>query len=329
MAVTRTPVDRDQQGAPTARDWTGDARFVEYSRAADPIATGALSPIPIRTFPPDIYEGHATRIVPLDLSSVLGGSAEPATSPGLLAHFVSIREADQLSTAPNASSEFYFVLRGRGSSSVDGDALEWSAGDFFTLPAGCRSDHRADVESVLFWVTDEPLLRYLGVRAEERRFAPTRYDAAEAMVALRAVADSPDADERNRISVVLVNQARAETLTVTHTLWAMFGLLPSGAVQAPHRHQSVALDLIVSCADGCYTLVGDRIDAQGQIVDPQRVDWVAGGAFVTPPGAWHAHHNESGQPAYLVPVQDAGLHTFLRSLDIRFVTPGRDGVAGS
>ena len=33
---------------------------------------------------------------------------------------------------------------------------------------------------------------------------------------------------------------------------------------------------------------------------------------------WYAHHNESGAPAHLIPVQDAGLQTYLRSLDIRF-----------
>ena len=48
------------------------------------------------------------------------------------------------------------------------------------------------------------------------------------------------------------------------------------------------------------------------------MDWQPGGAFVTPPGKWHAHYNESGAPTHLIPVQDAGLHTHLHSLDIRF-----------
>ena len=98
----------------------------------------------------------------------------------------------------------------------------------------------------------------------------------------------------------------------------MFGLLPEGQVQRPHRHQSVALDLILDCQPGCYSLLGDRLDDSGNIVNPIRVDWQPGGAFVTPPGMWHAHYNESGAPAHLIPVQDAGLHTHLRSLDIRF-----------
>jgi gentisate 1,2-dioxygenase len=105
---------------------------------------------------------------------------------------------------------------------------------------------------------------------------------------------------------------------VSHTLWAMLGVVPPGAVQPPHRHQSVALDLIIDCDPGCYTLVGSELDSEGAIRQPQRIDWQSGGAFITPPGLWHAHVNESGRTARLLPIQDAGLHTYLRSLDIRF-----------
>ena len=172
-------------------------------------------------------------------------------------------------------------------------------------------------------MTDAPLLAYLGVEPGAPRFAPTRYDAATSLARLAEVERHPDAADRNRVSVLLGNTAHPRTLTVTHTLWAMLGVLPIGRVQRPHRHQSVALDLITSCAPGCYTLVGAELDASGGIVDPVRVDWEGAGAFVTPPGQWHSHHNESGAPAYLVPIQDAGLHTYLRSLDIRFASPGR------
>ena len=98
----------------------------------------------------------------------------------------------------------------------------------------------------------------------------------------------------------------------------MLGVVPGGAVQPPHRHQSVALDLIIDCPPGCHTLVGSELAEDGSISRPQRVDWEPGGAFITPPGLWHAHVNPSEQPALLLPIQDAGLHTYLRSLDIRF-----------
>ncbi|WP_214368927.1 cupin domain-containing protein [Pseudonocardia sp. H11422] len=167
-------------------------------------------------------------------------------------------------------------------------------------------------------MTDEPLLRHLGATATRPRFRPTKFARSQAVSELQQIAERPGANEKNRVSVLLANAEEEQTLTITHVLWAMFGLLPADQVQRPHRHQSVALDLILDCRPGCYTLLGDRLDHRGDIVEPQRVDWEPGGAFVTPPGKWHAHVNTSGADAHLVPVQDAGLQTYLRALDIRF-----------
>ncbi len=313
-------------------DWTGDAIFYEYSAAADPLATGSISPVPVHRFSPDVHAGGPSRIVPLDLSGSLGVDG-PATSPGLLASFVVIRPGQSLVTEPDATSELYYCLRGSGHSEfsripVRGRSttgrMPWRAGDFLTLPAGCTTTHSAappdgtDQSSLLYRVTDAPLLRYLGATPDRPRFEPTRYDGAVALARLAEVEGDPAAADRSRVSILLGNVATPQTLTATPTLWAMLGILPVGRVQRPHRHQSVALDLITTCAPGCFSLVGRRLDGDGAIVDPVRVDWEAGGAFVTPPGLWHSHHNESGHPAYLVPIQDAGLHTYLRSLDIRF-----------
>ena len=204
--------------------------------------------------------------------------------------------------------------------------VTWTTGDFWTLPAGCTTVHHADAgaddDTLLYRVTDAPLLRYLGAEPGERRFAPTHFDGTAARSRLAEVESDPAAAERSRISVLLANTATPQTLTITHTLWAMLGVLPAGRVQRPHRHQSVALDLILDCAPGCFSLIGSQLDGEGRIVDPERVDWEPAGAFVTPPGLWHSHHNQSGRPAHLVPVQDAGLHTYLRSLDIRFAPTG-------
>jgi gentisate 1,2-dioxygenase len=172
---------------------------------------------------------------------------------------------------------------------------------------------------VLYHVDDSPLLDYLGVAPTRPRFRPTLFDGNVARARLDAVAAEPEAAERSRVAVLLGNARHEQTLTATHTLWAMLGVLPDGSVQRPHRHQSIALDLIVDCRPGCYSLVGATLDGDGAIADATRVDWEPGGAFVTPPGLWHSHHNESGAPAHLLPVQDAGLHTYLRTLDIRFI----------
>jgi gentisate 1,2-dioxygenase len=314
-------------------DWTGDARFHEYSTAADPIGSGAISPVPVERFSPTVHEGPGTRLIPLDLSGALD-VPYPATSPALLAAFVVLEPGGSLVTTPDATSELYYCLEGAGSTrftrasllaeaagpAPDGGTIAWGRGDFVTLPAGCTCEHRAGPaeRALLYRVTDAPLLAYLGVTPGPARFAPTRYAAAASLARLAEVEAHPDAASRSRVSILLGNAAQPQTLTVTPTLWAMLGVLPADRVQRPHRHQSVALDLITDCAPGCFTLVGTSLDDRGEIADPIRVDWQGAGAFDTPPGMWHSHHNESGRPAHLVPIQDAGLHTYLRSLDIRF-----------
>jgi gentisate 1,2-dioxygenase len=299
---------------------TRDGLFHEYSRAADPIGSGAIAPVPFAEFPAALHEQGPTRVVPLDLSRQLGCPG-PATSPSLCANFVHILPGESVRVWPNASSQISFVMRGRGRTRFDGLEIPWGPGDFVTLPAGAAALHEAEADAALYWVHDEPMVRYLGARVEAPTFRPTLYRAEAARAELARAAADPEAQKRSRISVLLANRACDQTLTATPTLWAMFGILPEGDVQVPHRHQSVALDLIIDCEPGCYTLVGKELDDRGGIVDPVRVDWEPASAFVTPPGLWHAHYNESGAAAYILPIQDAGLHTYLRSLDIKFVHP--------
>ena len=299
---------------------TQDALFYEYSRAADPIGSGAIPSVPRAEFSATLHEQGPTRVIPLDLSRQLGCPG-PATSPSLCANFLHIRPGESIRVQPNASSQLYFVMRGRGQTQFGDTQFPWGTGDFVTLPAGNAAVHQAENDAALYWVHDEPMVRYLGARAESPTFRPTLYRAEEARAELAKAEADPEAQRRSRISVLLANRACDQTLTVTPTLWAMLGVLPVGDVQAPHRHQSVALDLIIDCKPGCYTLIGKDLDDHGRIIDPERVDWKPASAFVTPPSLWHTHFNESGTAAYLLPIQDAGLQTYLRTLDIRFSDP--------
>ncbi|WP_214368928.1 cupin domain-containing protein [Pseudonocardia sp. H11422] len=130
-------------------EWADDARYFEYTKAANPLATGMITPVPAERFGAELYADGPTRAVPLDLASHLGIDSGPATSPGLLASFLRIREGESLQTAPNATSELYYVLRGRGWSRVNGRAVRWEKGDFLTLPAGSDSAHHADSDAAL------------------------------------------------------------------------------------------------------------------------------------------------------------------------------------
>lgn len=309
-------------------EWADDAEYFEYSKAANPIGSGHVPRVPITRFDPDVYLDEGTGVIPLDLSGELGITTGPATSPALLANFVRIRPGGQVATSPNATSQLYYVLFGRGFAAVNGHLVKWEKGDFLTLPAGTRAVFYGATDTAMYWVHDEPLLRYLGAEATQPRFRATKFRRSDAVAKLEEIASRPGANEKSRVSVLLANADQEQTLTITHVLWAMFGVLPPNQVQRPHRHQSVALDLILDAPEhGCYTLLGTRLDERGDIADPIRVDWRAGCAFTTPPGIWHAHYNETEHPAHLIPIQDAGLQTYLRSLDIKF-TQRRDLVAG-
>ena len=309
--------------------WQEPALIYDYRQAANPIRKGLTEPIPHRQWSPPPLEASRSAILPLDLSDSLG-CLGPATSPGLAAHFLQVSPGDPLQPAALATSSLFVVLRGRGrllcatGAALQGATdqpmppLEWAEGDVFLLPHGLSPELVAHQSSLLYWVHDGPLLRYLGVTPAGARFSPCHFQAERLNAALNRLLADPTAARSNRLSILLAHAELPASRTISPTLWAMVGLVPAGASQPPHRHQSVALDLIVDCAPGCYTLVGTELDPAGQIHNPQRIDWEAGGVFVTPPGHWHAHVNTSDRAARLLPIQDAGLHTYLRSLDIRF-----------
>ena len=309
--------DDTAQAHAHAHAHAGNAQFFEYSKAANPIRPSLTPRIPYHFFPPSLYADGPTRVVPLDLSAELKCDS-PATGPDLCANFVRIVAGERLRLEPNATSLVFYVIRGAGSAQVGDAALSWAKGDFFTAPGAVTTVLDASDDAALYYVNDAPLLTYLGAIAARPRFSPVLYEASRANAELAKVAADAQASNRSRVSVLLANAEFPLTRTVTHVLWAMYGMISPNTEQKPHRHQSIALDLIVDCDPGCYSLLGQELDADGAIADPTRVDWVSGCAFVTPPGYWHAHFNSSGREARLIPIQDAGLQTYLRTLDIRF-----------
>jgi hypothetical protein len=306
-------------------DVSAQARYYDYASTANPLLAGLITPLPYRSFSPEFFARTTSGILPLDVSDELQCPG-PATSPALLANFVRIVRGSLVTDAA-ATSQLFFVFQGSGYTEACGRTIEWKQGDFMVLPAHGRAVHHTDGEASFYWVHDAPLLRYLGVTPTEERFAPTVFEHSEAEAKLEAIVKDPVAGKANRVSVLLANSNFEQTRTVTHTLWAMFGLLPDGDTQLPHRHESVALDFVIDCKPGCYTMIGTELGPDGMIKDGHREDWEPGASFITPPGYWHSHHNESGADAYVLPIQDAGLHTYLRTLDILYSHPGHDGAA--
>jgi len=324
-----SPGDPTRSATPPAGS---KALLFDYRQAANPVRSGLTEPIPYRNWGAELHRQGPSAVIPLDLSSELGVPG-PATSPALAAHFVRIAAGEGVKASALATSSLFYVLQGQGTcqrragSGSPAVNLGWEAGDLFVLPCGEAPLLQANTTSVLYWVHDGPLLTHLGAMPTSPRFEATYYAASWLNQELSQLAQAPGSSRSNRLSLLLANSDLPASRTVTHVLWAMYGLVPAGAVQAPHRHQSVALDLIIDCDPGVYTLVGTELNDDGTIRNPQRIDWEAGGAFITPPGHWHSHVNASGRTATLLPIQDAGLQTYLRSLDIRFAT-GLDAATG-
>src|SRR4051794_20596217 len=99
--------------------WTTDARYFEYSKVANPV--GHQTPkVPLGDFDRRLHEEGESRIIPLDLSDKLRCPG-PATSPNLCANFIRINPGERVTTSPNATSQLYFVIRGRGRTEVNGE----------------------------------------------------------------------------------------------------------------------------------------------------------------------------------------------------------------
>ena len=129
-------------------------------------------------------------------------------------------------------------------------------------------------------------------------------------------------EHANRLGVLLGNASTEKTTkTLTHVMWSLLNSIGPHTVAkaAPPQLRGFRYGRAAPWPHGkVYTLMGRELDAQGNVVDPIRVDWADGSVFVTPPGWWHSHHNESDSTAWVLPIQDAGLYTHQRTLDIRF-----------
>jgi gentisate 1,2-dioxygenase len=82
--------------------------------------------------------------------------------------------------------------------------------------------------------------------------------------------------------------------------------LPGGAVQRPHRHNSVAVSLVIK-GDRCFSLI-----------DGRRKDWAPWATTITPPVAVHSHHNGGNEQALFLIVQDGGLYYHTRAMGFEF-----------
>lgn len=253
-----------------------------------------------------------------------------STTPNLLASFITLEFDDVLDLNNNnpscvefnATSHMFYIIKGSCSIYTDGDDKNEntvSSGDILITPCfnSITIENVSESEELqIYYINDSPLVNYLGNKAVKPIFKTAIYRKDFLAQKLHELSNP----KNNRKGILLSNQD-TDALginTITPVLWALYNELPPNTVQKPHKHNSVALDLCIKCEDieNIYTLIGDELDENGNIVNPKKVYWKEGCMFITPPGLWHSHNNDGNTYAYILPVQDAGLLLYQRILGI-------------
>ena len=122
---------------------------------------------------------------------------------------------------------------------------------------------------------------------------------------LPPVPDHAFTDEPAR-ALIFSSDLQAASRNVLPTLTLAMNSLPPGQFQRPHRHNSVAVSLVVQ-GQNCYSMI-----------DGKRKDWAPWATTITPPVSSHSHHNDGDQRAYFLIVQDGGLYYHARTMGFSF-----------
>jgi gentisate 1,2-dioxygenase len=256
-----------------------------------------------------------------------------STTPNLLASFIKIKansmytkdiEIDDGSII-NSSSNLFYIMKGNCEIQLQNtndcsEKFDVSCGDIFISPFFTSikivNNNCNDEDLHIYYINDSPLMNYIGCKPVKKNFKPSVYSNSFLLSNLDSLSDP----KNNRKGILLSNQdtEKIGTNTITPVLWALYNELPPNTVQRPHKHNSVALDLCILSNDSenIFTLVGNDLDSEGNIVDPVKINWKSGEMFITPPGLWHSHNNNGNSYAYILPIQDAGLLLYQRILGI-------------
>lgn len=306
MTMAEMPVQKPETAASTA---ASRARFFNSGNAFNiklpPVPDTAFAAEPARALHPDAPTG----LIACDISDQLG-CAFPATTPFVLARYARIRPGEALTTNFVATGSIWYVIKGAGETECAPERFAWSAGDAFLLPGGMQSHHRAGPEGAVLWVvTNEPQLAFEGARAPAPGGAPTEavhYPAAEIERQLDRIYEAAADEETAGFALVLSSDKQEAARNVLPSLTLAMNSLPPGTFQRPHRHNSVAVTLIVK-GEACYSSV-----------DGRRKDWTPWATTITPPTSVHSHHNDGGERALFLIVQDGGLYYHGRTMGFSF-----------
>jgi gentisate 1,2-dioxygenase len=285
----------------------------EYEKNVNPI----LTKIPIKTKNIDDCDYGITFI---DLSSIYNTEYK-STTPNLLSSFIKLKNDDNIDIENNniiGTSNLFYILQSNCEIKIDDEIFYLMSGDILITPYfnSIKIKNIDNFDLQIYYVNDSPLLNYLGSIPIKKNFKTAIYTKDYLLKNLNNLAN----EKNNRKGILLSNKdtEKIGINTITPVLWALYNELPPNTIQKPHKHNSVALDLCIKCSDNenIYTLVGEELDANGNILNPTKIYWKQSEMFITPPGLWHSHNNNGNTCAYVLPIQDAGILLYQRILGI-------------
>ena len=236
-----------------------------------------------------------------------------ATTPLMLARYATITPHDRLSAAFAATGAIWHVIRGGGDAAVGNERFAWGAGDVFLTPGGVETALEAGAEGAVLWlVTNEPQLafdRLEAGRGDGAAVETVHYPAAEIARQLQRVVDAKQNDATSGVALIFSSARQEASRNITPSLTLSLNTVPPGEHQREHRHNSAAITLILN-GERCHSNVGGA-----------RCDWSPFATLVTPAGEPHSHHNEGGERAAFLIVQDGGLHYHARTMGFAFLEP--------
>jgi gentisate 1,2-dioxygenase len=287
----------------------------EYEKNVNP----HMNPIPIKN---KNIKDCDYGITFVDCSEVFNTSYK-CTTPNLLASFIKIKPCENsipfLDKYVNGTSHLFYILQSDCEITIDNELVKLASGDIMISPCfqTMQIKNTGTNELQIYYINDSPLINYLGSTPVEKTFKIAKYSKEYLLKNLKDLSNP----NNNRKGILLSNKdtEKLGINTITPVLWALYNELPPNTIQRPHKHNSVALDLCISCSDSdnIYTLIGDELDENGNILNPIKMHWKEGEMFITPPGLWHSHNNTGETYAYILPIQDAGILLYQRILGIR------------
>ncbi len=280
------------------------ARFFNSGNAFNiklpPVPAGEFGAVAAAALAPEAPTG----LLACDQSAAIGCEF-PATSPLMLARYATIAAGQALDLAFRATGAIAYVIQGAGEVAAAGETFHYGAGDVFLLPGAARV--AAAGRSVLWIVTNEPMLAFEALNPTPSLLPPVHYPAVEIERQLALITGMDSNETTSGHALIFSSEGLEAWRNITPTLTLSLNTLPPGAFQRAHRHNSAAITLVVQ-GEHCHSLIAGAAHP-----------WAQWNTLVTPAGDAHSHHNAGGVQARFLIVQDGGLHYHARSMGFQFL----------